>query len=161
MLVPALLGGLFVGVLSALPIVNVANCCCLWIFTGGILAAYVLQQNESEPIGSARGAGVGLMAGVIGAGMWLVVSLLLEPIVGPLQERMMASARNAGDMPPDMRAWFDMFASRGSLAARLSLGFLVQLVAGLVFSTLGGLVGSAITRPPAGNQAVPPPLPPL
>lgn len=161
MLGPALLGGLFVGVLSALPIVNVANCCCLWILTGGILSAYVLQQNETEPIGSARGAGVGLLAGIFGAGIWLVASLLLEPVVGPLQERMMASARNAGDMPPDMRAWFDMFASRGSLVARLLLGFVVQLVAGLVFSTLGGLIGSAITRPPARDQILPPPIPPL
>ena len=28
---PALFGGLFIGVLSALPLVSVGNCCCLWV----------------------------------------------------------------------------------------------------------------------------------
>ena len=35
----AALGGLFIGVLSALPIVGAANCCCcLWVVSGGALA---------------------------------------------------------------------------------------------------------------------------
>ncbi len=39
---PALLGGLFIGMLSALPIVSVGNCCCcLWMIGGGVLAAYL------------------------------------------------------------------------------------------------------------------------
>ena len=30
---PALLGGLFIGVLSALPIISAGNCfCCMWVF---------------------------------------------------------------------------------------------------------------------------------
>ena len=33
---PALLGGLFIGVLSSLPVVSTANiCCCLWVIVGG------------------------------------------------------------------------------------------------------------------------------
>ena len=32
---PALYGGLFIGVLSALPIINIGNCCCLWVTAGG------------------------------------------------------------------------------------------------------------------------------
>ena len=43
---PALLGGLFIGVLSALPVVQICNCCCLWIIGGGLLAAYLQQQNQ-------------------------------------------------------------------------------------------------------------------
>ncbi len=44
---PALVGGLFIGVLSALPIVNTANCCCcLWVISGGVLAAYLRQQSS-------------------------------------------------------------------------------------------------------------------
>jgi len=40
---PALLGGTFLGILSALPIVSAANlCCCLWVVAGGVLAAYLL-----------------------------------------------------------------------------------------------------------------------
>ena len=48
---PALLGGAFIGVLSALPIVSVGNvCCCLWMVTGGALTAWVLQQRQDEAV---------------------------------------------------------------------------------------------------------------
>jgi len=40
MLQPALLGGLAIGVLSALPVINLANCCCAWILFGGGLALW-------------------------------------------------------------------------------------------------------------------------
>ncbi len=65
---PALLGGLFIGVLSALPIISVGNClCCMWVIGGGVLAAYLLQQNQAAPISSSDGAMTGLLAGLVGA----------------------------------------------------------------------------------------------
>ena len=52
---PALLGGVFIGVLSTLPIINIGNlCCCRWVISGGALAAYLLQQNQPEPITGAQ-----------------------------------------------------------------------------------------------------------
>ena len=56
---PALYGGLFIGVLSALPIINIGNCCCLWVIGGGVLATYLMQQNHPYPIAAADGALVG------------------------------------------------------------------------------------------------------
>ena len=56
MIQAALLGGLFIGVLSALPIINVANCCCLWIVTGGLLAARLAQEADPRAIGIGRAA---------------------------------------------------------------------------------------------------------
>jgi hypothetical protein len=157
MLVPALLGGLFVGVLSALPFVNVANCCCLWIFTGGLLAAYVLQQNEDRPIGAARGAVVGLLAGVTGAFVWLLVTVLLDPIIAPFQQQMLASmAPNASDLPPEMQSLFDSLAQPGSAPLRFAMGFIAQLFTGAVFSTIGGLVGSSIFVPVSAPHDPPP-----
>ena len=49
MLQAPLLGGLFIGVLSALPCHQLGNCCCLWIVGGGVLAAYLDQQNDQRP----------------------------------------------------------------------------------------------------------------
>jgi len=43
-----LLGGLFIGILSALPVVSWGNCCCLWIIGGGVLAAYLDQQRDER-----------------------------------------------------------------------------------------------------------------
>ena len=63
---PAFWGGLFIGVLSALPLVNAGNCCCcLWVICGGLLAAYLRQQSSPLPIDAAEGALVGLMAGAL------------------------------------------------------------------------------------------------
>jgi hypothetical protein len=147
MLQSAVLGGLFIGVLSALPIVNVGNCCCLWILGGGVLSAHLLQQRDPRPIGALRGAAVGLLAGVIGAFGWLIVSLALDVFIAPLQERMVgAMIRNAQDMPPDVRAWFDTLGNRAASPLRFVLGFMFQLLAGGIFSTLGGLLGSSVVR---------------
>ena len=44
---PALLGGIFIGVMSALPIINAGNCCCcLWVLAGG---AHVEDGTATVP----------------------------------------------------------------------------------------------------------------
>ena len=61
---PALLAGLVLGVLSSLPIVSAGNCCCgLWFVTAGVLAAWLMQQNQPFPIALGDGALVGLLDG--------------------------------------------------------------------------------------------------
>ena len=90
---PALLGGLFLGVLSALPIVNC--CCCLWIAGGGFLSAYLEAQRHPTSLSILQGARVGLFAGIIGAVVWLLISSALSP----LNVRFLELASNAPDMP--------------------------------------------------------------
>ena len=169
MIQAALLGGLFIGVLSALPVINVANCCCLWVIAGGVLAAHLDRQNDPRPMTIGRGAFAGLTAGLVGAAIWLVASLALDVVMSPLQERMVdAMIRNARDMPPEARAWLEAIGSRASSPVRWVLGFLFHLVAGAIFATLGGMFAAMFfTRnnvPPAlGGDSYtqpPPPLPP-
>lgn len=154
-----LLGGLFIGILSALPIVNWGNCCCLWILGGGVLAAYLDQQQNPRPITTGRGAYNGFLAGVIGACVWLVVALVLEAALGPLRERALGEiARMAQDIPPEARAMLESL--EGSSGIGLAVSFFVQLTAGAVFATLGGVLGAAFFRndmPPALGGPTPPP----
>ena len=166
MIQPALLGGLFIGVLSALPIINIANCCCLWITGGGVLAGYIAHQNDvpsgssRKPLTPMRGALVGLAAGMVGAVIWLMATLALDVVVAPLQERMVAEmVSSASDMPPEVRAWLELLADRASSPFRLIAGFLFQFLAGLIFAPLGGLLAAVFfqRRAPA---IIPPPLPP-
>jgi len=169
---PVLLGGLFIGVLSALPIINIANCCCLWITGGGVLAGYLAQQNEGpsglsrKPLTPGRGALLGFAAGMVGAFVWLVAMLALDVVVAPLQERMVAEmVRSATDMPPEVRAWLELLADRASSPFRMVAGLMFQLLAGAIFATLGGLLAAVFFRrnvaPALGGDAiVPPPLPP-
>ena len=152
MIQAAALGGLFIGVLSALPIVNVANCCCLWILGGGALSSYLLQQNEPRPPGIGRGAAVGVLAGIAGAFAWLFLSLVLDSVMAPIQERMVgAMVRNAQDMPPDVRAFFDAFTNRAASPFRFVVGFTFQLLAGVVFAPVGGVLGALYLRPDAAS----------
>ena len=166
MIQPTLLGGLFIGILSALPIVNVANCCCLWIVAGGVLAAHLDRQNDPRPMTLGRGALAGLAAGIAGALVWLLVTIALDPIVSPVYQRIGESmVGNARDMPPEVREWLEGIGSRSQSPVRWLFGFVAQLFAGMIFATLGGLFAAMFfTRrnaPPAlgGDTYTGPPRP--
>ena len=46
-LVPALIGGGVIGLLSSIPVVNMGNClCCMWVLAGGALAAYLNAKDR-------------------------------------------------------------------------------------------------------------------
>lgn len=149
------------GALSALPIISAGNlCCCLWIVAGGIVAAYVLQQNQPMPIAQGDGAFVGFLAGIVGAFVYLILSIPITILVAPLQrELLMRITENAGNMPPEFREYVRSYVG-GALG--LVLGFIFMLVLGAIFSTLGGLLGAALFRKntPPGSADVPltPPL---
>jgi hypothetical protein len=155
MLQPALVGGIVLGVLSALPIVSIGNlCCCLWVVAGGVVAAYLLQAGSAAAITMGDGAVVGVLAGLIGAAIQFIVSIILNPLLGPLQARMMQWALEQIPNAPDVRgAWSGV----GLGLAGAVVNFLLMLVVGAIFSTAGGIVGAAIFKknvpPPPGAQA--------
>jgi len=141
---PAILGGLFIGVLSTLPIINIGNmCCCLWVISGGALAAYLLQQNQPEAITGADGALIGLMAGVVGAFAGAVLQIPVEIWFGPIQrqwiERLLAGQ---SDVPPQ----FMEMLNREMTAATVLADLIFRLVAYVIFGMLGGVLGVAIFR---------------
>jgi hypothetical protein len=134
----------------------------LWIVSGGVLAAYLDQQSDPRPITVGRGALTGFLAGIVGAVVWLIVSVALNAVMAPLQEQFAGDfIRTTRDLPPEVRAMFESFGANSSL--RFTLGFVVFLCVGAIFSTLGGVLGAAFFRkdvPPALGGP-PPPLPPL
>jgi len=159
-----IVGGLFIGVLSALPIVSLGNCCCMWIIGGGFLAAYVQQQNDPRPFTVSRGAMVGFGAGLAGAFVWLVMALIVDTLMAPLQQRVLGDlARTARDMPPEARQILRSMAEGGS-PVRYVVGLALMLFFGVPFATLGGVLGAAYFRPdvpPALGGTMAPPAPPL
>lgn len=156
MLQPALLGGVVIGVLSALPVVNLVNiCCCGWVLFGGGMAAWLMQQQRPQPISVGDGALVGLMAGAIGAVVSTVVSIPINATMMPFQAGMLDQAlSNAGDMPPEARAFLESLRG-GTLAGVASVfAFMLSLVVFSVFGLVGGLFGALFFKKPA-----PPSLP--
>ena len=149
---PALLGGVFMGVLAALPIVNC--CCCIWMLAGGALAVYLRQQSLPYQIQVAEGALLGLIAGVVGAVIGTLLSIPIEAVTGPLMqswvERMVSGNP---DMPPEFRDVLGRTRTGG--AARWIFGFIVALIIYPIFGMLGGLLGSVLFK-----KDLPPPPPP-
>lgn len=156
---PALLGGVTIGVLSALPVINLANCCCAWILFGGALSAYLMQLNHPEPIQIGDGAIVGLLAGLIGAVVWLVVSIPISTMLAPFHSAMADRAmRDASEMAPELRALFENMSGRPAIGLGLVFGFFIMLCVSTVFGMVGGLFGALMfrkTQPPV----IPPPIP--
>jgi len=142
---PVLLGGLFIGVLSALPIINIANCCCLWILGGGALTVYLAQQDDPRTLSPLDGARLGFRAGVFGAVVWLFAAAVVGVMLAPLQQRAAELVlRNATDIPPDVRSWLDALGRSSSTTATLVVGLLFQLCIAAPFASLGGLIGAAV-----------------
>ena len=163
MLRPAALGGLFIGILSALPIVGAANCCCcLWIVSGGVLAAYLAGLNQPATLTPGEGAIVGGSAGLIGAFVWIPVALLMDLLMAPLQQAVIGSIlSNARDLPPEAREVLQGLGEPSS-AGRFVFGFMLMFFGGGVFAAIGGVLAAMFFRkdvPPAlGGSAPPPPL---
>jgi hypothetical protein len=157
MLQPALLGGVAIGILSALPVINLANCCCAWILFGGGLAAYLMQQQRPDPITVGDGALVGLVAGAIGAVVWTIVAIPLNAVLVPFQAGMLEQAMSS-DMPPEAREFLEMLRSGPVMGVAAVVGFFITLCVTSVFGMIGGLFGALFFRknpPPA------PPPPPV
>jgi uncharacterized membrane protein YeaQ/YmgE (transglycosylase-associated protein family) len=158
MLQPAFWGGLFIGVLSALPLVKFGNvCCCLWVVAGGVLAAWLAQSNQPQPLRAADGALLGLMAGVIGALIATPISIVFADWERNMMLRFMENAQ--ADLPAEVR---DMLESSGDSAAGHVIGFVVNLVLFSIFGLLGGLLGAAMFKkttppPPPGTVEILPP----
>ncbi len=165
---PALIGGLFIGILSALPIVGAVNlCCCAWVIGGGIITAYLMQNASAVAITVGDGALGGLIAGIVGAVVHAVLSIPILLIMGPLQAQFLRQVmENTRDMPEGLRTLMEhgMFAGAGLAVAFIST-FMLWLVLGAIFGTVGGMIGAAIFKgsKPAvvpGTPTAPPPPPP-
>jgi hypothetical protein len=142
---PALLGGLIVGVLSAIhsliPIVSM--CCCIWGIVGGVVAALIYIKGSPTPVQMGEGAMVGGLAGVVGGIIYVVVYLPIVLLVGmaTMEEQL---NRSGVHLP-------------FSGAILMVVGSLIGAVLLVLLSTLGGVIGTAIFEKRKGNNATPPP----
>lgn len=142
---PALLGGLFIGVLSSLPVLNLANCCCLWVILGGMLAVYLEQQNTPAPIETSAAALSGLIAGAIGGVISSVAGFLTLRMAsgGDPQQAIDQILSSIPQMPPETAEWV-RGVMQGPTLALVTLVVTVPLYA--VFGMLGALLGTAFFR---------------
>lgn len=139
---PALLGGLIVGLLSAIPFID--TCCCLWAIGGGGLACYLYLKSSPTRITPGDGAMLGGLAGVIGAVIYLIIGL---PIL---------FLTNRGAAMEEIFTRFNMQLPFTGTVMLLMGGFIRAIIL-LVLAVIGGLIAVPIFE--KRTDAAPPPPP--
>lgn len=159
---PALLGGLFIGVLSSLPLVNIANaCCCLWVIAGGVLTVYLQRQSPPAPGTNDTAEAVlgGLIAGVVGGLIYGVFNALLFTTGVTTAVEIEEALGRFPQIPSDIR---DRAIRLSTSGAFFLLSTVVMTALYAVAGVIGALLGVAIWRRPASTPPPSaPPAPPL
>lgn len=173
--IPALIGGLFLGVTSALPILNFVNCaCCALVIGGGILASFLYLRDYPPQFQAATygdAAVLGALTGVFGGIIWAMVSVPLSflklQLGGMADLRKLREQLQNPDIPPPVREIILRMMEGGALSFGVILFQLgVDLIVSVIFAIIGAIIGFALfqKRPPAGpptysSPTVPPPPP--
>jgi len=153
---PAAIGGVIVGLLSVIPIVNWVNfCCCLWAIVGGALAAHFYIKSSPTQVPVGEGAMLGAIAGVIGGIIYVVLGVPVNLLVGTATAELLI--KFASSVNPQQAEML----RQQMLAPQNIITTIVQSIIGaiflVIFSTIGGLLAIPIFE--KRKVGVPPPPP--
>lgn len=154
---PAILGGVLLGLLSAIPFIKFLNsCCCLWAILGGMLTSYLYLKNATSPVSksAADGATLGGIAGLTGGFINFVIgvplALITDKAVWGILAQMVASID-----PADTAGFRERAAQSQTIYQMVLSGVLTSLLL-VVFATIGGVLGMVLL----GRNKNPPPSDP-
>jgi hypothetical protein len=149
--VPGLIGGAVAGILSLfagfLPpdgFVILSFFCIVWAAVGGAVAAQLYIKRSPNPVRSGEGAVLGLIAGTIGALIYLALDTPIAYIIHGDYIQMVANQQ------PEKISAGAFFILSGLAGAVTILGF----------SVVGGLIGVAMFEKRKGYHTSMPPPPP-
>ncbi len=169
MLKPALIGGVALGVLSAIPVISAFNCvCCAWVIAGGMLAAHLYVKSSPMVVTLGRGVALGLLTGVIGAVVDTLFSIPLHVALRSVGmgfvEQMREVLDQVPNLPPETKETLrSLFAEGGGISVLfLILSGLFKVVIYGIMAMLGGAIGVALfeKRKPGTSYGAPGPYPP-
>ena len=146
---PALAGGMILGLLSSIPLINLGNYfCCMWVLAGGAFAAYLLIQQRPGGIHYGDGAFGGVLSGLFGA---LVSTLMSIPVrllaAGSFQEQRQAmedAFRQYPDLDSSMRDFMLRMVSPEISAPVLTFIFVTNVLVFSLFAMIGGILMVAV-----------------
>lgn len=145
---PALAGGMFLGFLSSLPFLSLANCiCCMWVLLGGGIAAMLLQRQRPSAITFGDGAFVGVLSGlfgaVVGTAVQIPVQIIAARLIGSQQQQFEEWIRQFGLEGP-MRDWALRIASGEISLTTILFTFFSNLLMWSLFAMIGGILAVAV-----------------
>lgn len=154
---PAVIGGVVLGLLSAIPFVNLVNiCCCLWAILGGLLASHLYVKNSTTPANAGDGAIVGAIAGAVGAVIYLILGIPLAIVGGAAMREVMFNILTSID-PSQAELIRRQMEAQGDNIAGIIVQSLIGAVLLIVFAVLGGLLGIPLFEKRKGGTMPPPP----
>ena len=161
-LVPALIGGGVMAILSTVPLVNLGNCfCCMWLLLGGALAVWFYQKDlppGAPPLSAGDGALLGLLAGAFGALFSTLLNTLMTALGGALpMARVLENLQEyRSDIAPEVEELFRGLGEAGFLSPLfIFAGLFFSLIIDGVFGLIGGLIGVSLFKkktPPSSEQ---------
>lgn len=161
---PAIIGGVALGLLSAIPLINLVNtCCCAWAILGGMLAGYMYIKKSQTPVSAGEGAKIGAIAGAIGGVISLVIGIPLALLTNALMFNLFREILGSEAARNPVLAQYLRQMRSGSMLEQLprvigaSIGRAVLLTG---FATLGSILAVSLFEKRKGGPTAPPPMPP-
>lgn len=174
MKIPALYGGVIIGLISSVPFLSFINCfCCAGILLGGFLGVFFYRKNftpDTPPFTAGDCMVVGILAGVVGAVIESGFSVLFYALFGNVAlDFLLNWLRNSNlQIPGDALDKIEESLRQGKTAVSFIINFFGALILNGVFGMLGGLIaysvykpkGAPMPPPPMPQPPMPPPVPP-
>jgi hypothetical protein len=170
MIKATVIGGMTAAVLSAIPFVGCLNlACCALLIGGGLLASFIYSRDVAAAGGTfavGNGAAVGLVTGGFYAVGSAIASAIRQAIIGvsPAEQfELIRDQMEQNDMPPEMLETlekFSTFMADSGGGVLFIIGFVISLLLGAVFCTVGGLIGGAVFKQNPPTPAAPASDPP-
>jgi len=174
MLKPALIAGAAFGIAGAIPVIEWINCACCALIIGCGFTAALLHSKQMKVAGlgftAGNGAVVGLASGVVYGLVAGILGAMFDLMLGFADfDQIMDQMDGFGSMDPEAMEMMGRFMESTGPATIAVAGVFMSLFFGVIFASLGGLIGGAIFKaaPPQPEQAVsqqwptdpPPPVP--
>lgn len=151
--IPALYGGIIMGVISSVPFLNLINClCCAGIIGGGVLAIFFYKQNytpDTQPFSKGDCLTVGVYAGIVGALVGTVLDVVFLMTFGNVVGQfVMDNIQNMDIEIPEesLEAIKQAFQETTSIYS-VMFSLISSLILNSIFGLLGGLIGYNIFKP--------------
>ena len=154
----ALMGGLFLGFFSGVPLLNCLNCaCCLMVIGGGLLASFIYLRNYPPSLPQVTygdGAVLGLLTGLFGTVFWAFIHvsvMFLRHLMG-ISMAGLGALREAlanPEIPPEVRAFLqeiveNYLASEAITPLLLIFSIFVIALISIIFASIGSIIGVAL-----------------
>jgi hypothetical protein len=146
----ALYGGVFIGMLFGVPYLNFVNCCCCaGVLAGGVLTVFFYKKDftpDMPPLDSGDALKLGALAGAIGGVIATIVGQIFQFVSGQNVKEELEAAME--QMPGgEGEAVMQMLMGFIDSPFYILMSLIFSVVLCTIFGVLGSLIGYSIFKP--------------